>query len=158
MTLFTAAEALKMAMEIEKNGEVFYSAVVARATDASVKALFEDLAAQERGHYLAFKKMAENVSESPQPLTEYDEYQVYLRAALDSALFAGPDRALAMANQAQDRLAVLRMAIGFEKDTLLFFYDLREMAGAAEHKTVSGIIQEEKQHVRRLANLLLPSQ
>lgn len=157
MALFTAAEALKMAMEIEKNGEVFYSAVAARATDASVKALFEDLAAQERGHYLAFQKMAETVSGAPQPLTEYDEYQVYLRAALDSALFAGPDKALAMARQAQDRLTALRTAIGFEKDTLLFFYDLREMAGAVEHKTVSGIIQEEKQHLRRLANLLPPA-
>jgi rubrerythrin len=157
MALFTAAESLKMAMEIEKNGEVFYRAVAARATDASVKALFEDLAAQERGHYLAFQKMAEHVSEPPQPLTEYDEYQVYLRAALDSALFAGPDKALAIAGQAQDRSTALRMAIGFEKDTLLFFYDLREMAGAAEHKTVSGIIQEEKQHVRRLASLLPPA-
>ena len=156
MALFTAAEAFEMAMEIEKNGEVFYSAVAAQATDAIVKTLFEDLAAQERGHYAAFQKMAGDVNEPPQPLTEYDEYLVYLKSALDSALFAGPDKALAMARQAQDRLMALRMAIGFEKDTLLFFYDLRDMVGAAEHKAVSGIIQEEKQHLRRLANLLSP--
>ena len=157
MAFFTAAEALEMAMEIEKNGKVFYDAVAAQATDVSVRVLFEELAAQEQRHYAVFQAMAENASESPQPLTEYDEYQAYLKAALDSALFAGPDKALAMARQAQDRLTALRMAIGFEKDTLLFFYDLRDMAGAVEHKAVDSIIQEEKQHLRRLANLLSSS-
>jgi rubrerythrin len=49
MAVLTAAEALRWAMEIEKNGEAFYNAVAARSTDPQVKALFEDLAVQERG-------------------------------------------------------------------------------------------------------------
>ena len=58
--------------------------------------------------------------------TEYDEYQAYTcKAALDNALFAGPDKALAAAKKAQDKTSALRAALGFEKDTLLFFYDLR---------------------------------
>jgi rubrerythrin len=69
-------------------------------------------------------------------------------------LFAGPDKALVLAEQAHDRQAALRVAIGFEKDTLLFFYDLRDMASVAEQKTINGIIAEEKQHLRRLAKLL----
>jgi len=85
---------------------------------------------------------------------EYDEYDVYLKAALDSALFAGPDKALALAEQARDRQTALRMALGFEKDTLLFFYDLREMVSEAEQKAVTGIIREEKTHLRRLAGAL----
>jgi rubrerythrin len=85
---------------------------------------------------------------------EYDEYQVYLQAALDNALFAGSDKALALAEQARDRQAALRTAVGFEKDTLLFFYDLRDMVSEAEQKAINGIIQEEKLHLRRLARLL----
>jgi rubrerythrin len=46
------------------------------------------------------------------------------------------------------------MALGFEKDTLLFFYDLREMVSEAEQKAVTGIIREEKTHLRRLAGAL----
>jgi hydrogenase maturation protease len=51
-------------------------------------------------------------------------------------------------------LGGLRLAIGFEKDTLLFFYDLRDMASVAEQTTINSIIVEEKQHLRRLAKLL----
>ncbi len=155
MALFTAVEAFEMAMEIEKNGEVFYNAVATKATDAGVKTLFQELAAQEQKHYAVFQKMAGNVKDAPSlSAAEYDEYDVYLKAALDSALFAGPDKALALAEQAKDRQTALRMALGFEKDTLLFFYDLREMTNKADQAAISDIIREEKGHLQRLARAL----
>jgi rubrerythrin len=155
MGIFAAAEALEMAMQIETNGEVFYNAVAAKVADPSVKKLFQELALQEQRHYEVFQKMAGIVGGAASPSApEYDEYHVYLQAALENALFAGRDKALALAEQARDRQAALRVAIGFEKDTLLFFYDLRDMVSGAEQKAVNGIIQEEKLHLHRLARLL----
>jgi rubrerythrin len=155
MAIFTAAEALEMAMEIEKNGEVFYTAVAEKSADPEVQALFEDLAAQERGHYRVFQKMLGTVTPALDlPSAEYDEYQIYVQSALDNALFAGPDKALALAKQAQDRETALRAALGFEKDTMLFFYDLRDMVSETDQEAVSNVIREEKKHLRRLAGLL----
>jgi rubrerythrin len=157
MGIFSAAEALEMAMQIEANGKAFYNAVAAKVTDPGVKKLFQELAAQEQRHYEVFQKMAGTVGEGASPSApevERDEYAAYLQAALDNALFAGKDKALALAEQARDRQAALRVAIGFEKDTLLFFYDLRDMVSEAEQKAVGGIIQEEKLHLHRLAKLL----
>ncbi len=155
MALFTATEAVEMAMEIEKNGEVFYHAAAERSADPEVKTLFEDLAVQEQGHYRIFEGMLGRLKPAPAlPAEEYDQYQVYLQAALDHALFAGPDKALALAREAQDKQTALRAALGFEKDTLLFFYDLREMVSDADREKVTGIIREEKKHVRRLAAML----
>jgi len=156
MAVLTAAEALRWALEVEKNGEVFYNAVAAESADPEVKALFEELAAQERGHYRTFQKMLEEVKPEPDlSKVDYDEYQTYLQVALDSALFAGPDKGLTLARQAQDRETALRAAMGFEKDTLLFFYDLREMMlSEGERGAVSDIILEEKAHLRRLAKML----
>ena len=155
MAVLTAAEALKWALEIEKNGEAFYNAVAAKSADLEVKALFEDLAAQERGHYQAFQKMLGKAKPDPDLSTvEYDEYQTYLQVALAEALFAGPDKGLTLAKQAQDRETALRAAMGFEKDTLLFFYDLREMVSQAGRRAISDIILEEKTHLRRLAKML----
>ena len=155
MAVLTAAEALKWALEIEQNGEAFYNEVAAKSADLEVKALFEDLAAQERGHYQVFQKMMEEeVKPDPDLSTvEYDEYQTYLQVALAEALFAGPDKGLTLAKQAQDRETALRAAMGFEKDTLLFFYDLREMVSAADREVISAIINEEKAHLRRLAKM-----
>jgi rubrerythrin len=155
MALFTAAEGLEMAMEIEKNGQTFYNAVAEKSADPEVKALFEDLAVQERRHYRVFQKMLEGVKPAPErPAAEYEEYQTYVQVALDNALFAGPDKALALAKQAEDRETALRAAMGFEKDTMLFFYDLREMVSEADQEAISGVIREEKQHLRRLAGML----
>jgi rubrerythrin len=157
MAFLTAAEALKWALEIEKNGEVFYNEVAAKSADPEVKALFEHLADQERGHYRAFQKMLKEVKPDPDLSSvgvQYDEYQAYLQAVLADALFAGPDKGLTLAEQAQDRETALRAAMGFEKDTLLFFYDLREMVSEAERGAISDVILEEKAHLRRLAKML----
>jgi rubrerythrin len=157
MAFLTAAEALKWAMEIEENGEAFYNTVAARSADPQVKALFEDLAVQERGHYQVFQGMLEKVKPEPDLSSvgvQYDDYEYYLQAALANALFAGQDKGLTLAKKAQDRETALQAAMGFEKDTLLFFYDLREMVSEAERGAISDVILEEKAHLHRLAKML----
>ena len=155
MAVFTAAEALKMAMEIEQNGEVFYNEAAGNTGDAEVKALFEDLAVQERGHFKTFQRMLEGTRPAPElPAGEFEDYQMYVHSVLENALFAGKEKALALAAKAQDRETALRAAMGFEKDTMLFFYDLREMVGDADREMISGVIREEKMHLRRLAKML----
>jgi rubrerythrin len=157
MAFLTAAEALKWAMEIEKNGETFYNAVAAKSADPEVKALFEDLAVQEQEHYQVFRQMLERVKPDPDLSSvgvKYEEYQDYLQVALANALFAGPDKGLTLARQAQDRKTALQAAMSFEKDTLLFFYDLREMVSETERGAIYDVILEEKAHLRRLAKML----
>jgi rubrerythrin len=155
MAVLTVAEALEMAMEIEENGETFYNKAAAQSTDTEIKTLFETLAAEERGHYHVFQKMRKELKSVPEPLAEkYDEYQAYLQVELNNALFAGPDKALELAKQAQDRSTALRAEMGFEKDTMLFFYDLREMVREADRETISNVIREEKKHLRRLAKMV----
>jgi rubrerythrin len=157
MTVLTAAEALRWAMEIEENGEAFYNTVATRSADAEVKALFEDLAVQERGHYQVFQKMLEKVKPDPDLSSvgpQYADYEYYLQAVLANALFAGKDKGFTLARQAEDRETALQAAMGFEKDTLLFFYDLREMVSEAERGAISDVILEEKAHLRRLAKML----
>jgi rubrerythrin len=155
MSIFTADQALEMAMEIEKNGEIFYKKAAEKIEDPETQALFEDLAKQEIAHYKTFQRLAGDVKSAPSPQGEaYDQYEVYLHVALENALFAGPEKALALAEKAQDRETALRAAMGFEKDTLLFFYDLREMVGEKDQETIAAIIREEKRHLRRLSKLL----
>jgi rubrerythrin len=149
-----SADVLQWAMEIELNGKAFYEAAGAKSADPEVEALFADLALREQGHYEVFRQML-GASSDPGPATiDGDEYRAYLQVALDKALFAGPDKALALAAGAKDRRSAIQAAIGFEKDTLLFFYDLRDMVRDAERDRISAIIREEKSHVHRLADML----
>jgi len=155
MAVFTAAEALNMALRAEQNGETFYTAAAEKAEDRQVQALLEDLAAQERKHYQTWQKLVGRAGNAPVlSAPEWEEYREYLQAALDDSLFSGPDKALAAADGLRDEQEGLRMALGFEKDTMLFYYDLRDMVDEADKGLVTEIIREEKRHARRLGALL----
>jgi rubrerythrin len=144
-----------MAMSIEVNGEAFYRAASEKANDPELKELFEDLASQERRHYRAFERMARDVEPAPElPEEVAEDYRAFLEVALDQAVFRGQDKALRMAERAEDRDAALRAAMGLEKDTMLFYYDLREMVGGSDRETISAIIREEKKHLARLAGMV----
>jgi rubrerythrin len=154
MAVFEASQALEMALQIEENGEAFYKAAADSTDDAEVAGLFQELAARERRHYEIFEDMAKTVGPPPEPAGEaVGDYASFLRAALDNAVFEGPDKALRIAEEARDRDAALRAAMGFEKDTMLFYYDLREMVDETDRATITDIINEEKQHLRRLAKM-----
>ena len=155
MPIFAAADVVEMALELEKSGEVFYRAVAKKVKSAQIQTLFEDLANQEVQHYAAFQKLSKTVWDKPLMLPdEWNQYLMYLQATIQSVFFEGEDKALALAEQVTDEKEALRMAMGFEKETLLFFYDLRDMVSEGDRTILTRIVNEEKSHLRRLADML----
>ena len=154
MAIFRATDIVEMALEIEKGGEIFYRTVAQKAKSTEVQALFEDLARQEVLHYAAFEKLSQvSWDRSLMPVDQWDQYLVYLQATVQSAFFQGQDKALSLAQQVTGEEEALRMAIGFEKETILFFHDLRDMVSDADKKIIKRIIDEEKLHLQRLAEM-----
>lgn len=155
MSIYKATDIVEMALEIEKSGELFYRAVAEKAKSTEVKALFEDLAEQEVLHYKTFKKLSKITWDtSSLPGGDWSQYLMYLQSVIQSAFFQGRDKALALAEEVSDEKEALRMAMNFEKETLLFFYDLRDMVSDADREIVMRIVDEEKQHLQRLGGLL----
>ena len=155
MVFFQAADALELAMSIETNGEAFYRAAMQKTEVAEIKALFEDLAAQEVKHRAVFRKLSEAFKgKLLMSAADWDQYLEYLQATVQSALFESPERALAAAEEAADEKEAVRLAMGFEKETLLFFYNLRDLVTEREQKTIDRISAEEQAHVKRLAAML----
>ena len=73
---------------------------------------------------------------------------------MQSSLFEGPAKALAAAEEVEDEKEAVDMAMRFEKETMLFFFDLRDTIAGANQDVVGRIIDEEKKHLRRLAGML----
>jgi rubrerythrin len=155
MAFVQAADAVEMAMGIETSGEAFYRAVAKKTQTLEVRVLFEDLADQEVRHYAAFKKLQKELGDALLMSQEdWEQYQGYLQATVQSALFEGPEKALAAAETVTDEKEALRMAMSFEKETILFFYNVRDVATGGKQEIIDRIIAEEKSHVRRLAGML----
>jgi len=155
LAILRAADITELAMELEKSGEAFYRAVAVKMDDPDVRALFGDLAEQEATHYKVFQELARSIREQPfMTDEEWDMYQDYLDATVHSAFFEGADKALSAAGEVKDKEQALRMAIGFEKETMLFFHDLYEKVPEGGKGTVERVIAEERRHVQRLARML----
>jgi rubrerythrin len=155
VVLLQATDMFEMAMQVEKSGEVFYRAAAGKVDSAGVKQLFEDLALQEVKHYQFFRSLFESIRGRPLlTADEWHEYQGYLDATVQSAFFEGPDKALALAETLTDHQKAVRMAIEFEKETLLFFHDLNDIVPDSGKRAVHEIVEEERSHIRRLAGML----
>ena len=159
MALFQAADIVELAMQVEKSGEAFYRAVAAKVASPQSSELFEYLADQEVIHYKVFSRLSQSVQDNPfMTDEEWELYVDYLNGTVQSAFFEGPDKALALAETVGDERQAINMAIGFEKETLLFFYDLRDRIPDKDRPYVEKIVQEEKRHIRRLVGMLAEDQ
>ena len=155
MAYLSASDIVDLAMQLEQSGEAFYRAVAKKTQSSDIRALFEYLADEEVKHYRVFSKLGKLLQDNPLMTDEeWEQYVQYLNATVQSAFFEGPDKALAAAEEVTEEKEAVRMAMGFEKETLLFFYDLRATVPAADRPFIDKVIAQEKTHIRRLAEML----
>jgi rubrerythrin len=154
MSILTGEEIIEIAVRLEEKGEAFYIAAAKNAANPDVQFLFQDLADQERLHRRAFERMSGGILEQALTSQQWDEFQAYAGALLQQRVTDKPDGSLKRAEQAVAGNEALEAAIGFERETLEFYIQLRDVVRAREQHAVDAIIQEEHDHVARLSALL----
>ena len=151
--LFTASEVVQAAIQIERNGEVFYDTLASSARDAGARELYTYLSGEEGKHAEVFQKMLEAVGEYRPQESFPGEYEAYMRALAESRVFTDDKVARDMASHAASPAEAIRIAQGAEKDSILFYYEMRALVPEREHGTLNRLIDEEKSHLRRLTEL-----
>ena len=156
---FSAEETLKIAMEIEENGKEFYEGMVPEVDEAAVKDLFKDLARQEINHKNTFSEMLGEAElergEDINSLLYGGLEDSYLEALADSKIFNPANENIRAAKQVDNRDELVAVAISLEKDTILYYYEILEIAKSTDdQELIKKVIEEEKTHVKRLAQLL----
>ena len=153
--IFRATDILLAAQEVETRGEVFYNRLVEITTDPTLKELFVFLAQEETRHREIFRKLYEKLGQIELPAwAEEDEYVDYLKYLLDShTLFRLGDVEHLKQFMGTHREAI-ETAMGFEKDTILFFVEMQEFVPEGERKHIKACIDEERSHLRLLSKML----
>ncbi len=157
---FSAREIYDLAVQTEINGRVFYEAAAQAAKTPDVQQLMKYLAVAEAEHEATFRQLRdETVGTAPSPVATMPEsYPGELQDNMFALLKARvlPDEATglqAVAKMQDDKEAV-QFAIAFEKDTILFMQQMRELIPEAERERVSALLQQEYMHVRLLQEKL----
>lgn len=159
---FSADEIFEMAVELECNGGKFYRQAAEVFTEPVKQELLLTLAEMEDQHELVFKTMRTQLSDAEKEINSFDpddEAAMYLRAMADGHVFdvsQSPAEKLTGNESFED---ILKIAIGCEKDSIVFYLGLRDLVPAKEGKDkIDAIIREEMGHISILNKQLNASQ
>ncbi len=157
MNNFSFNEVIEMAVQIEKSGYGFYNRALERKDlDDKSRKLITRLRDEEIVHEKTFKGLRETLDiESILDTSDWGMVGSYLKAIADSHIFSKEDASIKLAAEAKDFKDIIKNAISFEKDTLLYFHSLdRFVKDEKSSAAVKRIIEEEASHVMMLKKFL----
>lgn len=146
MNKYSIDEILEMAVQTEKLGYQFYTRTAEKfKNDRKLANLFTNLASKESLHEKTFSELKGLVAkEGPEPV-EWEEVTNYMRAFVESEFFLGGSKSLPAMEHIRTVKDAVVFALGFEKETLLYFWELRSLV--KEKTIVDRVINEEKSHI-----------
>jgi len=147
--LLDVKEILEFAVYIEQRGYEFYIGAMKKFGEARITELFQYLADEEFKHEEFFKKLLEQ-SGGMKGGSHDPEYQAYMREFCKAHSLADREATAARLARASGLDEVLDMAMGFEKDSIIFFSELKEIYEKGHSEAVDRIIHEEMGHLRKI--------
>ena len=155
---FNADEVFRIGMEVELNGKAFYHEASTLVKSLELRVILELLRDEEEKHYNAFAAMREKLPAAAAEETVYDpegEMGAYLKALADSRVFTSESQASEVARACDDEEEILRLALKFEKDSVLVFQAMRDLTKAEWGKEkIDWLIEQERDHVRKISGAL----
>ena len=143
MDKFSTREIIEQAVQTEKLGCEFYTAMAKRFKENDkLKNLFEMLAVNEQQHEKRFSELKNKIKIKNEEVEGWEDVSQYLRAIVESEFFLGRNKSLEHVKTIVD---ALNFALGFEKETLLYYHSLKDIID--EKDVMNDIIKEEKQHI-----------
>ncbi len=153
---FNAEEIFEMAEEIERNGAKFYRAAAKKFP--RIAQVFTELAEMEDRHLKTFAAMRADFDEAELESPVFDpdgQAQMYLKVMADGHVFDIKSDPVGLLAANKTPADVLKMAIGFEKDSIAFYAGLRESVPRyAGRDKIEAIIKEEFGHIATLSEKL----
>lgn len=149
MNKYSIDELLEMAVQTEKLGFQFYTTMIERfKNDQGLVKLFKTLAAEEKMHEKKFTNLKDSVAKNGTEPVEWEEVTNYMRSFVESQFFLGNTKSLSGMDFIKTVRDAVTFALGFEKETLLYFWELQRIV--KEKKVVDEVINEERSHIMRL--------
>jgi len=153
---FNADEAFGLAEQIERNGAAFYRKCAQIHPGASE--LLNKLAAMEDGHLKIFQGLHKDVGGRAAEATAADpdnQASMYLRAMAGGYVFDTRKNPSETITGKESLADIIKIAIGLEKDSIVFYLGLKDMVRKSAGKDkVDEIIREEMKHITWLSEQL----
>ena len=151
---YSLNEIIKFAIEIEKEGALFYEKISQKSLNQKSKQVFDKLKNEELIH----KKKIENILEMIGPDENYyinhneNEYIAYLHAFIEKVIFKREDINNIMKKINNDYEAI-KYAITKEEESIRFYENIKHFTTKSSNSIIDLIISEENLHLSDLLSL-----
>lgn len=142
--LFSIRELLQVAIEEEQTGAAFYRALAEETNDRELEAFALRVAQMEDAHEELFADLLERCRKADIGREAAGDYMTYM--AQDRVLTSEED-ARRMAQNIDDPVEAAARALELERQTLLFFLEIKEFVPDDQVALLEEVIDEERQHV-----------
>jgi len=149
----SGSELINLAIDIERRGIAFYDIMARTAENDATRGAFGYLVELEREHVRTFQSMLSNAGKSRPSKDRTQVNATYLQALAGSAVFTEDMATSETAAQVASDIGALELGISAEKDSILFYYELRDILAEPLGNEISKIIDEEKLHLSQLSDL-----
>ncbi len=150
----SSSDIVKYAVQIEKNGRDFYAQAAKQAKAERVREIFEFLSNEEQLHIAAFEEILRQIDTHEPPERYPGEYADYMLALAEESVFTKEKQGSEIARTLRNDKQALELAIGFEKDSILFYYEMKRFVWDGLHKDVDKLITQEQEHLKKLSDIL----
>jgi rubrerythrin len=151
---FSGNEVIEVGVQIEKNGKDFYLAVAAKAKSSKASEMFKYLAGEEDKHIKSFEALISSDEDAGEGESYPGEYYNYLRTLADMNVFIKKNTGKAAGEKTKSDMEAIDMAVGFEKDSILFFHEMKNVVVTERAKSVvENLIKQEQEHLLKLAGI-----
>lgn len=155
MPYFKSGEILQKAIEIEVKGAAFYRALQAKATDETLKSVFAFLAGKEEAHRETFADMLKRADDFRESFSwDYYDYMAGMQFFSDQGIFEDDKKTVKQTYLARDHKELIETAIQFEQDSIFYYNEMRPLVDAQGKQTLEELIQQERDHLMKLTELL----
>ncbi len=151
--LFSGNEIVDIAIKIEENGQAFYLAAAERAEDENLATALRKLAEDEVEHKATFEALYKSDEDYSLDAGYNEEVDAYIKAMAAAQVFAPGKSVAELARSAKDIFEVLVLAMGAEKDSILYYSEMKEWVQPKDRDVINKIISEEKRHLKELTDL-----
>ncbi len=154
MATYSSSEIIDIAKQVEHAGEAFYAEALKYVKSPKIRDLFTHLHGEEQRHATVFEKILLELDGDTGPWRQDEEYLAYMHGLVRNQVFPTPESARARVAGLRDEKAALLHALAFEKDSILFFHELRPVLAEESHSVIDALVEEERKHVKALNKAL----
>lgn len=149
-------EVIEFALNIERNGRAFYeSALERKDLDEEARKLITLLRDEEISHENYFKTLrdSDDLADMVDP-DGWETTSAYLDSIAKAHIFNQENSSIRLAAEAKNSSEIIKFAIQFEKDTLLYFHSLyADTTDEKAREIIFKIIKQEMKHLKMLQDI-----